>query len=168
MARTRSKPQSEIRKITSLTEADGVLHQIADLRADIRIAEAEADKAVNEIKDKLRESTAPILDEIAALEKSLAVYSEYNKEELFKDKKTIELAFGLFGFRQSTAISVKRETLDLLKEHGFTDAIRIKETPNKEVMREWSDERLALVHARRRVKDEFWIETKENDVDVGQ
>lgn len=168
MAKTRSKPTTEIKKITSLSEADHTLHKIADLRATIRQAEAEADIAVNAIKDKLKETCTPMLDEISSLEKSLAVYSEYNKEELFKDKKTIELTFGLFGFRKSTSISVKRDTIDLLKEHGFTDAIRLKETPNKEVLGEWSEDRLKLVHVTRRVKDGFWIETKENDVDVGQ
>jgi len=164
----RSKPKVEITKITSLSQADQVLHQIADLRATIRQAEAEADIAVNAVKDKLKATCTPMIDEINALEKSLSVYSEYNKEELFKDKKTIELTFGLFGFRQSTSISAKKETVDLLKEHGFTEAIRTKATVNKDVMKEWSDERLALVHARRTSKDQFWVETKENDVDVGQ
>lgn len=168
MAKKRVKPTTDIKKITSLSEADATLHRIADLRATIRQAEAEADIAVNEIKEKLKDTCTPMMDEISALEKSLAVYSEYNKEELFQDKKTIELTFGLFGFRKSTSISIKRDTLDLLKEHGFTEAIRLKETPNKEILGEWSDERLALVHATRRIKDDFWIETKENDVDVGQ
>ncbi len=162
----RSKPKLEIAKITSLKEADQVLHQIADLRAQIRKHEADADIAVNRVKEELKQKVEPLLKNIEALEKSLAVYSEYNKEELFKDKKTIELTFGLFGFRQSTSISVKKDTLKLLKQHGFNEAIKIKEMVNKEAMREWSDERLNLVHAKRVVKDQFWVETKENDVEA--
>ena len=95
----------------------------------------------------------------------MAIYSEYNKEELFKDKKTIELTFGQFGFRQSTSISVKKNTLDLLKEHGFREAIKVKESVNKDILRDWSDERLALVNAKRVVKDSFWVEVKENPVE---
>ncbi|WOE69117.1 host-nuclease inhibitor Gam family protein [Hydrogenimonas thermophila] len=162
----RSKPKLEIAKITSLREADEVLHRIADLRAEIRKHEADADIAVNRVKEELKQKVEPLLKNIEALEKSLAVYSEYNKEDLFRDKKTIELTFGLFGFRQSTSISVKKDTLELLKQHGFNEAIKIKETVNKEIMREWSDERLSLVHAKRVVKDLFWIETKENDVET--
>ncbi len=161
----RSKPVIETKKITSLSEADAVLHKIADLKAKVRIGQAEADIAVNEIKEKLSDSTRPMLDEIEALEKSLAVYSEYNRSELFTDKKTIELPFGLFGYRQSTKISTKATTLELLQKHGFEDAITVKPQVNKDAMREWSDERLSLVDAKRVVEDNFWIETKENDLE---
>ena len=160
----RKKPQVEIKKITSLKEADETLHRIADLRAKLKQIEAEAEIKVNKIKEETAQAAEPYLKEIEALEKSLAVYSEYNREELFKGKKSVELTFGLFGFRQSTSISVKKETLPLLKEYGFTDAIKIKETVNKEAMREWSDEKLAMVKAKRVVKDAFWYEVKENEI----
>lgn len=163
----RSKPQVETQKISSLSEADSVLHKIADRRAHIRKVQADADIAVNAIKESMAENIRPMIDEIEALEKSLAVYCEYNKSELFVEKKTIELNFGLFGYRQSTSISVKKTTLELLQKHGFEDAISIKPVVNKEAMREWSDERLGLVDATRVVEDKFWIETKENDLEGG-
>jgi len=87
-------------------------------------------------------------------------------DALLSDKKTIELTFGLFGYRQSTSISVKRDTLELLKKHGLEEAIVTKETPNKEVMRDWSEEKLALVDAKRVVEDKFWVEAKQNDVEA--
>ena len=162
----RKKPEVKVKKITSLSEADAVLKRLAELNNNIKKIEAETDNKINEIKEAAKKEAEPILQEIEALEHSLAVYSEYNKEELFKDKKTIELTFGLFGFRQSTSISIKKNTLELLKQHGFKEAIKIKESVNKEVMREWSDERLNLVNAKRVVKDSFWVEVKENPVDL--
>lgn len=161
----RSKPQTEIQKITSLSDADGVLHQIADLKANVRKAQADADIEVNAVKEKLADQVRPMLEQIESLEKSLNVYSEYNRSELFGDKKTIELQFGLFGYRQSTSVSVKKTTLELLQKHGFDEAISIKPTVNKEIMRSWSAERLALVDATLVVEDKFWIETKENDLE---
>lgn len=161
----RSKPQTEIQKITSLGEADSVLHQIADLKANVRKAQADADIEVNAVKEKLADQVRPMLEQIESLEKSLNVYSEYNRSELFGDKKTIELQFGLFGYRQSTSVSVKKTTLELLQKHGFDEAISIKPTVNKEIMRSWSTERLALVDATLVVEDKFWIETKENDLE---
>lgn len=163
----RSKPTIKTQKISSLSEADSVLHKIADLKANKRIKEAEADITVNEVKDKLSKDLSPIDEEIKALEKSIAVYCEYNKSELFVDKKTIELPFGLFGYRQSTSISTKKTTLELLQKHGFTDAIVSKPSVSREAMRYWSDERLALVDATRKVEDTFWIETKENNLEGG-
>ena len=160
----RSKPVIETKKISSLSEADNTLHRIADLKAMMDKVRADADIAVNAIKESMADSCREMIDEIEAMEKSLAVYCEYNRTELFGDKKTIELTFGLFGYRQSTSIAVKKTTLELLSKHGFTDAITIKPVVNKDAMREWSDERLALVDAVRNVEDKFWIETKENDL----
>ncbi|MBN2895030.1 MAG: host-nuclease inhibitor Gam family protein [Campylobacterales bacterium] len=161
----RSKPQTEIKKITSLGEADGVLHRIADLKAHMRKATADADIAVNAIKEELALTCKPMIEEIESLERSLGVYSEYNRGELFRDKKTIELQFGLFGYRQSTSVSVKKTTLELLQKHGFDEAIVIKPTVNKELMRSWTPKKLSLVDAMLVVEDKFWIETKENDLE---
>lgn len=161
----RSKPVVETRKITSLSEADSMLHEMADLKAKIRKVQADADIAVNAIKESMMDTVRPMLEQIEAMEKSLAVYSEYNRTELFNDKKTIELQFGLFGYRQSTSVSVKKTTLELLQKHGFDEAISIKPTVNKEIMRSWSIERLALVDATLVVEDKFWIETKENGLE---
>ena len=38
----------------------------------------------------------------------------YNKDELFKKAKSIELENGTFGYRQSTKVSVKKVTGELL------------------------------------------------------
>lgn len=161
----RSKPVVETRKITSLSEADSMMHEMADLKAKIRKVQADADIAVNAIKESMMDTVRPMLDQIEAMEKSLAVYSEYNRAELFSDKKTIELQFGLFGYRQSTSVSVKKTTLELLQKHGFDEAISVKPTVNKEIMRSWTPEKLAIVDASLVVEDKFWIETKENDLE---
>lgn len=162
----RSKPSIETVKITSLSEADGLLKRISDINANLRKIEADTDIKVNEIKETMRAEAKELIEEKERLEKSLGIYSEYNKSELFSDKKTIELTFGLFGYRQSTSISVKQTTLELLKKHGLEEAIITKESPNKEVMRDWSEEKLKLVDAKRVVEDKFWVDAKQNEVEI--
>ena len=162
----RSKPQMDTIKVTSLSEADSLLRQISDINAKLRGLESAVDIAMNELKEDMKITAEPMIEEKERLEKSLAIYSEYNKGELFSDKKTIELTFGLFGYRQSTSIGVKASTVELLKKHGFTEAIVTKETPNKDVMRDWSTERLGLVDAKRVVEDKFWVEAKQNDTEI--
>lgn len=161
----RSKPSIETVKITNLSEADGLLKRISDINANLRKIEADADIKVNVIKEEMKESAESLIEEKERLEKSIGIYSEYNKGELFSDRKTIELTFGLFGYRQSTSISIKKTTLELIKKHGLEEAIITKETPNKEVMRDWSEEKLSLVDAKRVVEDKFWIEAKQNEVE---
>lgn len=162
----RSKPSIETVKITSLSEADGLLKRISDINANLRKIEADADIRVNEIKEEMKAQAEELIEEKERLEKSIGIYSEYNKSELFSDKKTIELTFGLFGYRQSTSISVKQTTLEMLKKHGLEEAIITKESPNKDVMRDWSEEKLKLVDAKRVVEDKFWVEAKQNEVEV--
>lgn len=162
----RSKPSIETVKITSLGEADALLKKISDINANLRKIEANADIRVNEIKEAMKAEAEELLEEKEKLEKSLGIYSEYNKSELFSDKKTIELTFGLFGYRQSTSIGTKATTLELLKKHGLEEAIITKETPNKDVMRDWSEEKLKLVDAKRNVEDKFWVEAKSNDIEA--
>jgi len=48
-----------------------------------------------------------------------SLYAEYNRDELFWDKKSVQLSFGIFGCRKSTSISVKVSTLELLKKMGL-------------------------------------------------
>jgi len=162
----RSKPTIETIKVTSLSEADTLLKQISDINANLRKIEADADIRVNEIKEDMKEKAEQLLEQKELLEKSLGIYCEYNKGELFGDKKTIELTFGLFGYRQSTSIGVKATTLELLKKHGLEEAIITKETPNKDIMRDWSEEKLKLVDAKRNVEDKFWVEAKSNDIEA--
>lgn len=162
----RSKPTIETIKVTSLSEADTLLKQISDINANLRKIEADADIKVNEIKEEMKEKAEQLLEQKELLEKSIGIYCEYNKGELFGDKKTIELTFGLFGYRQSTSIAVKQTTLELLKKHGLEEAIITKESPNKDIMRDWSEEKLKLVDARRNVEDKFWVEAKSNDIEA--
>jgi phage host-nuclease inhibitor protein Gam len=150
----------EIEKIADLNAADDTLRRIAEAKAEIAKLEGKVNLRLDEVKDRFRTDCEPLLAEIAKLEKSLSVYAEYNRCELFKDKKTLELIFGFIGYRQSTSISITKDTLGLLEKYGYTNAIAIKKTVDKEAMRDWDDERLELVAATRNVDDKFWLETK--------
>ena len=160
----RIKPKNFVR-INSLEETNAALFEIAQLRAKLKMIDAKAEEEINKIKAKASTEAQPHLDRIDALEAGIYAYSEYYKDELFSPrKKTQELQFGLIGYRQSTKISVKRSCLDKLKEYEFIDAIRIQESVNKEVLKDWPDDRLKMVDAKKIVEDKFWYEVKEEAV----
>jgi phage host-nuclease inhibitor protein Gam len=83
---------------------------------------------------------------------------------LFKDRKSVDLSFGTFGYRKSTSISVKRTTLDLLKDLHLDKFIRLKEEPDKDAMAVMTDEELAQVDAVRKVKDAFFCEANKEEI----
>ncbi len=158
----RLKPK--VAKINNLEDANLVLKEIGLLEREIEAIDSEAHKLISEIKGDAAKKGEPIRKRITDLSALLGAYAEYNREDLFKDKKTVELTFGIFGYRKSTSISVRKTTLELLKKLNMVQFIRIKEEPDKEAMATLDDEQLAQVDAVRKVKDGFFCEANREEV----
>jgi phage host-nuclease inhibitor protein Gam len=158
----RMKPQ--VGKIDSLEDANLVLKEIGLLEREIAAIDAEGDKRIAEIKaetaKKGEEFRKRVIDNAALL----GAYAQYNRAELFKDKKTVDLSFGVFGYRKSTSISVKKTTLDLLKKLRLKKFIRVKEEPDKDAMAAMTDDALAQVDAVRKVKNDFFCEANKEEI----
>lgn len=161
----RFKPTTKMAPVRSLEEANHALLEIANRRIELRRIDADAEDAINLIKEEASEKAKPLQKEIDYFEKGLAAFAEMNREDIFKTKKSIELNFGVLGYRKSTKITVSRKfTLDLLKKLGLTEAIKVKETPNKDILADYPDETLKKVKAKRVSEDKFWYEVKEEEV----
>lgn len=152
----RMKPQVE--RIGSLEEADRTLMEIGLLEWELERLDAEAHQAIAEIRAAAALAGQPIRKKVAEMSARLGAYAEYNKADLFKDRKTLQVVFGVFGYRKSTSISTKKTTVELLKKKRMARYVRLKEEPDKEAMAELDDETLAQVDAVRKVKDEFFCE----------
>jgi phage host-nuclease inhibitor protein Gam len=156
------KPQ--VGKINSLEDANLVLKEIGLLERELESIDAEAHKQMADIKAaavKKGETLRKRIIDNAAL---LGAYAEYNRSELFKERKSVDLVFGSFGYRKSTSISVKKTTLELLKKLNLAKYIRLKEEPDKEAMAAMTDEELVQVDAVRKVKDDFFCEANKEEV----
>lgn len=154
----------EPEKIENNNQLDNTLLKIADLKLKIEEINAEANREINEVKEKTKERVIEYENKIKMLEVLITNYCEYNKNEIFRRRKSLELNFGSVGYRKSTRISVKRDTLELLKEMGFHEAVRVKEQVNKDVLKEWDEERLKLVHAKKKTDEGFWYEVKIDEI----
>jgi len=158
----RLKPNTK--KIQSLEEANLVLKEIGLLECELQSIDDTAYKAIAEVKaDAAAKGEAP-RKRIADLSALLGAYAEYSREDLFRDKKSVQLSFGVFGYRKSTSIHVKKTTLELLKKLRMDRFIRIKEEPDKEKMAELEDEALAQVDAVRKVRDDFFCEADREEI----
>lgn len=155
----RIKPQ-KLYPIPDVLAADEVLRKIASLKRGIDADSSAAQDKIDKIKDGLNYKTISSLDEIEKLELSLSAFANTHKDELCKDRKTVELTFGFFGFRLSTKISITNQTLKLLKQFKYFDAIVTKESVNKDVLHTYPDARLAEIKVKKIVNDEFWYELK--------
>ena len=159
----RYKPN--IGKIKTLEDADLALKEIGLLEHELEAIDGEANKKIAEIKADCAKQGEGLRKRITDLSALLGAFAEYNREELFKDRKSQKLSFGEFGYRKSTSISVKKTTLELLKKLKLVRYIRIKEEIDKDLMAEMTDESLAQVDAVRKVKDSFFCEANREQVD---
>ncbi|MDR0557933.1 MAG: host-nuclease inhibitor Gam family protein [Treponema sp.] len=121
----RLKPN--VGKIKTIEGANLALKEIGMLEHELAAIDAEADKRIAEIKAQGAKQGEGIRKRIVDLSALLGSYAEYNRDELFRDRKTVDFSFGSFGYRKSTSISVKKTTLELLKKLRLDKYIRVKE-----------------------------------------
>jgi len=158
----RLKPK--VGKIETLDEANMVLKEIGLLERELEGIDAEAHKKIADIKSAAAKEGESLRERIAHDSSLLGAYAEYNRDELFKDRKSVQLSFGSFGYRKSTSISIKKTTLELLKKLKLDKYIRIKEEPDKDAMGNLDDETLTQVDAVRKVKDDFFCEADKEEI----
>lgn len=165
MAQTkRVKPIVPMAQIRTIEQANKALFKIAQLRLEIKQLNTETEKEINFLKENLIRKVEPYQEQIQEIENGLFTFAEFNKNLLFQQKKSVELDFGLLGYRQSTKISIKKQTLEKLKEKGLFNAIIVKESVNKEILKDFDNELLKEVLAKRIIEDKFWYEIKEDVV----
>jgi phage host-nuclease inhibitor protein Gam len=156
----RNKPVNLI-PVNDLDDAKKILQSIAGLQRDVKELQLDAEAQIDEIKARLGRNIQSALEEIKKSELSLSAFANSHKQDIFKDRKTVDLTFGYMGFRLSTKISVSKQTLKLLKQMKYTDAIITKESVNKDVLAQYPADKLAEVKAKKVVDDNFWYEIKE-------
>ena len=166
MARRRPNPHI----VESREQAEGTMAEIAALTRKLAALTVSMNKELDAAKDKAAQAAAPLAARLKELESGLAVFAVLNRKELFPDgAKSLDLGFGLIGFRASTKIvqqnNINAEmTLERLRKFKFVDGIRTKEEINKDAMTAWTDEKLETVGLRRQKSDGFFVEVKEDAV----
>ena len=162
-------PKSKI-IIASREEADGALQEIAAAERRVAVTEKVAGETIDRLRTLLVSDTAgarqAIADRVAALEK----WAEANKEELFKEPRSIEMNFGTVGFRWTpwkiaTLGKLKVETIIAkIRAAKLNELIRTKEEVDKEKAVNYTPEDLARCGLKKTRKDEFFYEVKKEEV----
>jgi phage host-nuclease inhibitor protein Gam len=158
----RYKPTPE--KLETLEDVNSALRELGLLEREIETIDAGAQKQIGDIKAAAAKQGEPLRKKIAELSAKIGAFAEYNKADLFKDRKSVDLTFGVFGFRKSTSISVKKTTVALLEKLLLDKYVRVEKQPDKEAMKEMDDDSLAQVDAVRKVKDDFFCEPNREEV----
>ena len=155
--------------IGSRERAESAMMELAGIRRELRRIDDDMNAAIDRRKEEAREESAPLAAREKNIMDALGTFARMHRDSLFTDKKSLELAYGVMGFRKSSLIAQMRGvtaemSLERLRSGGFDEGIRTKESLDKEVLRGWPVERLAAVGLERRNKDEFFVELKEETV----
>ena len=162
----RSKPNPHI--VESREQAEGTMAEIAALDRKLAALTVAMNKELDAAKEKAAQAAAPLAARRKELESGLAVFAVLNRKELFPDgAKSLDLGFGVVGFRASTKIVQQNNisadmTLERLRKFKFMEGIRIKMEINKDAMTAWTDEKLDTVGLRRQKSDGFFLEVKKD------
>ena len=159
---TRFKPQGG--KIESLDDVNIALRDIGLAERELDAIDTAANKEIAQIKSKAAKDGESLRNRIAETSAKIQAFADYNRDELFRDRKSIDLSFGSIGYRKSTKISIKKTTLELLKKLSLTKCVRIKEEPDKDAMAELDDETLLQVDAVRKISDDFFCQANTEEV----
>ncbi len=133
-------------------EADLHFKEIGECELAIERIEADLNQKISDLKLEAEMAAQPYRDRIDQLEKEVKQFVELNRADI--KGKTKVLNFARTGFRQSTKIIVKsvQAVIANLKARKMTDCIIVKESVNKERLREYPDEVIAAVGAGKRWK----------------
>ncbi len=151
--------------LKNLDDVDKVLQELCTLESKIEQIDAEGDAQIAKIKEDMAKQGKPLRERVKELTGALKAFADYHKQELFKDRKSIERAFGVIGYRKTPpSISVSKHTIELMERLGLQSYIRVRKEPDKEAMLELDDETLAQVEAVRKSREEFFVQPKREQV----
>jgi phage host-nuclease inhibitor protein Gam len=183
----RYKPEGT--KVESLEDVELALTEIRNAENEIFKIDSAVDVQIAKIRDKAAKDGEKYRNSIQAAVAKVQAYADYNRDELFKKSKSVELENGTFGYRQSTKVSVKKATAELLHKlieqkteelKTETDrtikaqlkediaklevCIKVEEKLQKKAIGELSDSDRLAIQAQKIVVDQFFCETKKEEV----
>lgn len=160
MARTRLE-----NSIKDWAGVDAALLCIGQFDREIEKHEADLQKVVEEVKLASIGYVEPLQQRKKALELQIQAFCEGHRDEM-GNKKSRELNFGKVSFRISTKIVIRgvKACIDALKSLNLQDFIRVKESPDKDKMKDLDDAVLSQVGAKRQPEDVFGYEVNRDRV----
>lgn len=144
---------------------DAALLSIGQIDREIELFEGACQKEIERQKVYTVSQVKPLHERKTALELQIQAFCEGRREEM-GNKKSRELNFGKVSFRLSTKIVIRgvQACIDALRSLGLKDFIRVKESPDKEKMKDLDDAVLAQVGAKRQPEDVFGYEVNRERV----
>jgi phage host-nuclease inhibitor protein Gam len=148
----------------SLTEikraSDAALADIAQWCGQIESLEAEAEEKIRSIHAQYSAWLVPLQERLQRNIAWLKDTMKSNKNVLFDGTDVVNLAHGSLIHSKVDKVTIPRDALATCKALEFTDVIKTVESLDREAVEKWPDEKLILIGAQRKPKEEFSYDLK--------
>lgn len=154
--------------LKSWEDVNEALRLIAEAQNEIAMVEAGMNVQIDTIKMTYEEKISEYKKQIKQQELLIKEYTTDKKDQL--DGKTKDLTFGKVGFRKSTKLQLPKaldRVIAALRKKGMDDCISVKETVNKDILKQYDEQQILDVGGSLKVEDAFWYETKQENLKVG-
>lgn len=166
---TRIKPKLIIPTLKSLDDVDNALAEIAANNRRIKASEGEMNAMIDDLKATAAQECAPLQHTVAVLEQAVLLYANTHKADLFSQRKSLGLKFGVIGMRASSKLKTLAKhtwerVLKTLIDRGENDYIRVKKDVDKEALRGLSPEALNSLGLKIVQEEVFYYECSEQEL----
>ena len=153
---TKPRKTTKIRPLAEIKiAANAWLIQIAGYKADIEAIEADAKTALQVLEAEYGAKLEPLKAELKLYVSRLVDTMKANKKTLFDGTDVVRLVNGSLIHSVADKVSIPRDALAICEELGFDEVIKIAKSLDRDAVEKWPDERLVLIGAERKQKEEF-------------
>lgn len=141
--------------------ADELLLAIRGTIEEIGGIEAEYNAAVDELKASYEARLTTLRQLLKDDDAALKALMRHDKKYFFDGADVVRLTNGSLIHSVADKVSIPRDALAKCEELGFVEAIKIAKSLDRDAVEKWPDERLFLIGAERKQKEEFSYDLKE-------
>lgn len=164
MARTKVKPECRLK---SWGDVDHTMKRLADCERIHDELTSNMNAELDAVKKRYTELAKPVQERIDHYNADICQYVTEHRGDM--DGKTKELNFGRTGFRISTKLKYCKgikmtDAVVVLLQLGLDKCVQTKQTPIVDTLKKQPADVLDKVGVYLDKKDEFWLETKREDI----
>ena len=145
--------------------ADRILADIGKAMHEIALREREYNSAIAELTEWFEKQAHASRERLKRHEKELTALMKKNRTALFEGTDVVALANGSLIHNCRDRVSIPRDALAKCEDLGFNEVVKIAKSLDREAVEGWPDERLFLIGAERKPKDEYSYDLKKGDAD---
>lgn len=138
--------------------ANDLLFTIAHLSQDIEQIEAAAIQETTAITEKYNKRLAPLVAARKELDKRITQTMKGNVSEIFDGADKVTLDHGILLHLEKMKVTIPRDALEKIEDNGWNEAVKIAKSVDRAVVKNWPEERLVVIGAKKTLKDVYEYE----------